>query len=415
MKYFLFLFVYCLVSLFIQRSGLFEIGIKRVYIHLIFLLKVTFGVIYTYAYASLFQATNVDVFNYFNDSAVLYELFFEDQSYFWELFFYNGGDTASHLQVYHDLTNYISNRGDYTIIRLHTFIRFISNGFIYTHLLIFNSLALIGLVHFYQFWKRRNENASLRLFVVISLFPSILLFASGLHKEAIITFCIGVLLNQIDRMTQLKWFDFISITLIAILFAFVRDYVFFLFVISVSLFYLSNKYFQGHIIAYSGLLILLLIPLSLLPNDYNWFYELINKRLAFQELSIGRSSYDMIHLYDVESYVFASLEAIYNGVFRPSWYPFKSVPNLIFASLNFLYISLFGVFYLRNQSKLEIRKEIRIVVLMSFILLFVYGFVVNNEGALARYKMQVWFLLTPLLANLLDQRIETKLSFLKKD
>lgn len=412
MKYLQFTLLFLIALTIIYKSSWFEIGVKRKYLLLIFSLKILIGATYTFLYANLFQATNVDVFNYFNDSAIVYDVLIHHTNHFWDLFTWVSDPVPPHLQVYFDQTGYLSNWGDFTIIRLHAIFRLITGGFIYSHIICFNLLSFIGLSYFYKFFRSICKGQSVRLFLCIYLFPSLLIFGSGLHKEGIVFFALGLIFYHFNQLilsnfkVNLRAIRSILIVFVSIvLLGFTRHYVLFSLLLIFTAWFLTDVLFKKNYTTFLLLFIGLIGSTLLLPDAYNWMELIIAKRMAFQGLDVGNSTFEMWSIKRSFSDIYILFEALYNGMLRPSVYPYKTFFNAFFAILNIFYLISFIYFvFIRRIGK--VHRYHLISITFGIALLMLYGLVVNNEGALARYKSQVWFLLVPVLATYLPRKIE---------
>ncbi len=195
--FYIFLFV-----VLIYRMNFFDSpGLSRAVISGIFILKIFFGVvlwaIYTYYYTD--RAT-ADIFKYFDDSKVMFDAIHKSPSDFFRLMTGIGNNTP-HFDIYYSqmhnwVRQYESNlyNDSHTIIRLNAFFRIFSLGHYQVHSIFMSFLSLSGLVALYKSFesllagKRRLAVAS------IFLFPSVLFWGSGVLKEGIIFFGIGMLI-----------------------------------------------------------------------------------------------------------------------------------------------------------------------------------------------------------------------------
>ena len=172
-----------------------------------FILKVLSGVflylIYTRYYTDRFTA---DIFKYFDDSLVIYSAAFENPSDFFRMMFGIGNDNAYFNDTYYDVMNnwnrpYGSSLGNdtHTIIRFNAMTRFISIGYYNVHSVILNFLSLIGLAGIFLFLKRLLPRSPRFLFVLVFLFPGVLFWGSGVLKEGLLFFGLGMILYCTTR------------------------------------------------------------------------------------------------------------------------------------------------------------------------------------------------------------------------
>ncbi|MBK8365647.1 MAG: hypothetical protein IPL24_18875 [Bacteroidetes bacterium] len=162
----------------------------------LFLLKIVAGIIlgliYTYHYTDI---KTTDTFKFFNDSAILYQSF---QSHPYDFFrMFTGIDAdAEELRSYYVQMNAWLNTNllfndNRTIIRLNAFFHFFSLGFYYIHVVFLNFLSFIGLFCLYKVFEKECPERK-RTFDLYFLLPSTLFWGSGLLKDGLLLFGMGV-------------------------------------------------------------------------------------------------------------------------------------------------------------------------------------------------------------------------------
>jgi len=263
---------------------------------------------------------------------------------------------------------------------------------------------LIGIVSLYKcllkFYPEKASNG----FVLLSLFPSILIFGSGLHKEGVLLFLLGIFSLFFLRANGINLvFSIFAMILMTQLRSYVAGIIFL-----GLLFLLINLLFNDRK-KISGLLFVLIGVIGVLIFKSSLFQEIVEKRNAFQALSDGNSSFYLLPLNMEWPFIlFYISETLYNAIFRPSIFPFKSMFNLVLAGLNLMYLLLI-VLVLINCRNFKIDAFRLFCLIVSTAILISIAMVVNNEGAIARYKMQVWLFLIPYLMVLLPKGLLDKL------
>lgn len=135
------------------------------------------------------------------------------------------------------------------IIRVNSVIHFFSLGNVYVHVLIFSFIGFLGSLLLYLAFIGQTE--SFKLFAIaIFLLPSVGLFGSGLTKESILIFSIGLLFWSVQGL--LKRYT-------------MRHFVFFLIAVLLCLF---NK-------PYTGLVIIPIIVLLFIGKQLQWKKHLL--------------------------------------------------------------------------------------------------------------------------------------------
>ncbi|MFT5279478.1 MAG: hypothetical protein ACI9P8_001115 [Bacteroidia bacterium] len=206
-----------------------------------FLLKVLSGVflylIYTRYYTDRFTA---DIFKYFDDSMVIYSAVFDNPSDFFRMMCGIGNDNAYFNDTYYDVMNnwnrpYGSSLGNdtHSIIRFNAITRFISLGYYNVHSVVLNFLSLIGLAGIFLFLKRLVPNTPRILFVLVFLFPGVLFWGSGVLKEGLLFFGLGMMLYCVtralpvseDEESEYRWVFWVGLILSFVFLTSVKSYV----------------------------------------------------------------------------------------------------------------------------------------------------------------------------------------------
>jgi hypothetical protein len=201
--------VYGLLMIFIiLRSSYFtKSGLSKQFLAVAFLAKIAGGMAYylLFLYYPPYQGTS-DAIRFFEDSASIFKAFHHDKMDFFSMISGIGDDHYYYQKYYKDIFNWYriyqteifnDNR---TIIRLNALIRIISMGYYPIHILIANFLSFMGLVGLYRFFiefykgKQDIDFYKGALAVLLFFFPSMLLWGSGVTKEALSLFGTGIFL-----------------------------------------------------------------------------------------------------------------------------------------------------------------------------------------------------------------------------
>lgn len=172
-----------------------------------FILKVLSGVLLYLIYTRYYtDRSTADIFKYFDDSLVLYNAAFEKPLDFLKMMFSFRNDNAYFNDTYYDVMNnwnrpYGSSLGNdtHTIIRFNALTRFISLGYYNVHSVILNFLSLMGLAGIFHFLKRLVPSTPRFLFLLVFLFPGVMFWGSGVLKEGLLFFGLGMMLYSVVR------------------------------------------------------------------------------------------------------------------------------------------------------------------------------------------------------------------------
>lgn len=192
----------------ISRMSFFrELGVSVRWIQGAFVLKVLSGVflylIYTRYYT---DRSTADIFKYFDDSAILFNAAFENPGDFLRMITGVGNDSTYFNDTYYSVMNHWNrsygvamSNDTHSIIRFNALARFFSLGYYNVHSVILNFLSLIGLSGILIFLKRLVPNHSRMLFLVVFLLPGVMFWGSGVLKEGLLFFGLGMLLYSFTR------------------------------------------------------------------------------------------------------------------------------------------------------------------------------------------------------------------------
>ena len=393
----------------LKKIDFFKInGIKKNYILLAFSIQVLAGfilyIIYTQYYTERYSA---DIFKYYDDSLVLYNTFFSNPLDFFKIIIGIDCDSKYYLINYfsemnHWYTSYENSLMDESrlLIRLNAILNVIgfkSYGF---NLISFIFIGFLGKIlitrNLVKYYKRLNP---IILFWGLILFPSIMLWSSGILKEPLIIFSIGLILQSFGVYNNKKWFSLILVVFgLAIIFK-VKFYVFICFLPALVSFAISQNWKIKPlkvITLISIFLNFLLVILSTLKNSYNPLVILSNKQNDFiklAEILNAGSSFKMASIDPNFISFFSSIPmGIINGFFRPFPTDINKIIHVLPLIENiFLYVLIIYLVYKLFSLKINFEKVYLNVLLNSVffisLLFTITGLSTPVIGALVRYKL----------------------------
>lgn len=174
----------------------------------LFLLKVLAGAalwaVYTWVYT---DRTYADVFKYFDDSAVMFSALPERPLDFLRMLCGVRNDSPYFDERYYMVMNnwyreFESNMHNdaHTIIRFNAALRLLSFGEFHVHTVFAAFLSLTGLLALYRAFVDFLPGRERLLMVATFLLPSVLFWGSGVIKESLLFFGLGLLLWQALKM-----------------------------------------------------------------------------------------------------------------------------------------------------------------------------------------------------------------------
>ncbi|MEO5571611.1 MAG: hypothetical protein ABIT08_16840 [Bacteroidia bacterium] len=415
----------------ISKWSFFSIeGISKKSLQLVFILKTISGfilsLIYTYYYTDRLYA---DCFKFFDDSKVIYDLFLTDTKTFFQFMLGLPHDNSTYMNYSNVMNNWWNKYNLYnenrTIIRLNVLIRFFSLGYYQVHNVFFCFLSFTGLVAIAKLFLNELKDFKKLIFIFVFLFPSVVFWGSGVLKEGLIFFCIGMALYFMTRFFEnnnKKTLNLFLILFFSVMLLFVKVHVFFIFLpcyISFGLSIKNRKHIALKFIITSLLFFLFLLSAPLFSRNLNFLHYLCAKQTEFIHLAETVKAGSIIYIQPLQPTVWSLLKnspiAFYNSMFRPNLLDSHS-PFILLAALENIFIICFGISALISMSK----KKINASPLFYFSIIFVLalftlvGLITPVMGAIVRYKvLGVPFLFFIFLSFVDKEKFIKRFPFLK--
>lgn len=386
----------------IQKTSFFEDAIiPRYWFILLFSLKIFVGMIliwtYTYYYKNLYTA---DLYKYFYDSEVIFSALKKAPLDYIKMLFAID-DQRFEATYYDEMKHWYRTYGSrnfsdsHVIIRFNAFVRLFSFGSVYVHNIFINFMSLIGLTALFNLFKPHFPKLKKLLFGVIFMIPSALFWGSGLLKESILFFSIGLFLFHANEL--LIRFKLLSIILVLITSTFII-YTKYYIILALGLPILANVlqkllFKKSLLTSYLGALIIGATSILLLHNlgiINNPVEVLTNKQtdfMRFVKVMPTNSTVDIPRIYDVKSMLLNTPHALLNTFVRPFLWESNSFLMLIYSMENL------AILFFITLCLFFAKKEVRITPLMwlcitfVLILFIITGLTVPVFGAIARYKV----------------------------
>lgn len=414
-------------------------GITKKTISLLFLLKLIFGfalwAIYTFYYTD--RAT-ADIYKYFDDSKVIYNTLKTNPIDYFKILFGIGNNTPEFDHYYSEM-NYWARKVDssiyndsHTIIRFNALVRLFSFGYYNVHTVVICFLSSIGLTAIYKTFVTHLQDKKRELLFAVFLLPSVLFWGSGVLKEGLIFFALGLLIYYSNKLFSVKAIVICLAT--ALLLAFSKFYVWLAIFPSIALLVWTNKTSPQKVV-YKFLLIVLFIGaiglnIDSFTNIQNPLVTLSQKQYEFNLLASGQLTdanhnpipvaNSIIEINKLEptfySFLKNSPEALVNTFLRPYIWELKS-PLMLLSGIETLLIILFLFFSLLFIKSLKKIKWEYLLFCVSFVVIqfLIIGETTPILGAITRYKtIALPFLLIAFLFILDKEKLLKKMPFLKK-
>ncbi len=389
---------------FISRLRFFETpGLSRRVLMSVFLLKILAGTvllaIYTYYYKV--QST-ADVYKYFKDGKVMFDAIHTNPGDYFQMLLGIGNDNAHFTPYYNQMNNwyrvYESNlyNDSHTIIRFNALTMLFSGGYMGVHTVFMCFLSMVGLTALYKAFAATIKDNRELLAVGIFLIPSVLFWGSGILKEGILFFAIGLAVYNLEKLLdrKAKWYSwFVFMLALAIMF-FCKMYVLIALlpgIIAHSWVRLTgNKriYLKYALVMAVCTIAAVNIKLVLPKNDF--LETLAEKQRDFMGLAESMKSGSIIHINRLEptfkSFMLNAPEAFFNTLLRPFVWEAKSAFEWM-AALENLFLLAFIIYALVKFNFNKLSQPLVPFCLTFVLALFILsGIATPVVGALVRYK-----------------------------
>jgi hypothetical protein len=414
-------------------------GISRRAISGVFILKIIAGLalwaIYTFYYTDRSMA---DIYKYFDDSKILFDALSVRPVDYLKMLTGIGNNTPAFDHYYSEM-HYWARKIDsgiyndsHTIIRFNAFIRLFSFGYYNVHTVFICFLSLLGLTAIYKTFDTHLQDKKRELFFAVFFLPSVLFWGSGVLKEGLIFFALGMLIYYATKLFSLK--SILICLGAAFLLAFSKFYVWLaIFPGLVFLVWINKTGTQKMLIKFS-LVILSISAVGLNIDSFtsvqNPFVTLSQKQFEFDQLASGNlrdannnpipvagSTIKIPKLEpNLASFIKNSPSALVNTFLRPYIRESKT-PMILLAGAETLFVLFIILISLLFMKPLKDIKWQYVLFCLSFV---IFQFLIIGEttpilGAIARYKtIALPFLVIAFLFIADKKKLNKKLPFYNK-
>ena len=397
------------ILFFLKRIDFFQInGIKKNHILFAFLSQVFAGYILYIIYSQYYtERYTADIFKYYDDSLVLYNTFFSNPLDFFKIIIGIDCDSEDYLINYfsemnHWDTSYKNSLMDESrlLIRLNAILNIIGFKSYSFNLISFVFIGFLGKFlitkNLVKFYKSINP---IILFLGLILFPSLMLWSSGILKEPLIIFSIGLILQSFGVYNSKKMSSLILVFFGLLIIFKLKFYVFICFLPALISFLICQnwKIKPLKVITITSIsLNILLVILSTLKNSYNPLEILSNKQNDFiklAEIFNAGSSFKMVPMDpNFNSFLSSIPMGVINGFFRPFPSDINKIIHILPLIENiFLYVLIIYLFYKLFSLKIKLETVYLNALLNSVffisLLFIITGLSTPVIGALVRYKL----------------------------
>lgn len=424
--------------MFIKKSKFFKnTNLKSTTLYILFFIKLISAyclfLVYTRYYT---DRSTADIFKYFDDSTWLFKNVFSKSpvNYFKIILGIHIDQPYIHYELKqtqywfkpHETNVFNDNR---TVIRFNLIIYLISLGYYHIHTLILCFLSFIGLTGIYKTFHKLFPQKTLILIICIYFLPSVLFWGSGILKESILLFSVGVFVYKLSEIVlhQNKSIsNYVIITVAFLLLTITKPYVILTLTPSIIAL-LTYHYFKKISILFHYIFVhLFCIVIALIINHYNSNLDVLGNIVYKQHdfLNVARDTHANSTIYveklsnNIYSFIHFSPLAFVNGFFRPTILELHSISYLPSILESTLLIFGFCLFLFKKRISLDINQKLIIYfsLFFSMFLALLIGLATPVLGAIVRYRVpylpflySTIFLAIPIPEFSFIKKIENKL------
>jgi len=395
----------------ILKTNLFDRnGIQRWHLGVLFMAKVLAGILYGHLHYKYLPGGDTSVF--FQQSKYLIRALEADQDLFLRLVF---GPNDLHpippelYRFVYALSNW-SDSGGYMMVRINAIFRLFSGGveaYYNVHVVFMSFLSLIGVYYIYLFFYAFIEGKKGFLPYIMFAIPSIVFWYSGVHKEGVVILSIGMVLHNSRRLYKkgLIFRNVFGLGIGILVLGLVRFYLLAILVPVLTAYYIVRYMKSPKPFAiYMSIFFLAFIFLGMLHwmvPEFSALGEAATKQSSFLK-NPGDTTFPIPRIGTSYWQMLLNIPyTIFNPLIRPI--PFDCNIGLCYIASVETYLLLIGILILLTRfsiSQLLKNNEALFCIFFSILVLAVIGLIVNNAGAIVRYRSIVLpFLFTGLFLS----------------
>ncbi|MFK7908153.1 MAG: hypothetical protein AB8B69_23685 [Chitinophagales bacterium] len=381
----------------------------------IYWLKVGAGCLYGYLH--LYYYNGGDTWSFLKDSHVVYSSFFDHPAYFFELIL---GPINRPIPDY--LAGYIevivgwTDWRNYRVLRIDAVIHLIAGNYYSVHVVFWAFLSFAGIVGLYRTFATYFPTKASLIALFLFCTPSIVFWSSGIHKDGLTLFCMGLMVYHFHQSLQ-KSFNAKRILIIffnGFFLVMLRPYAIGLLIPAMIACYWSFRQPKQILIKYLVVYFIAVMASQLISlySPFNIFAKIADTRYYFVEHSKGDADIDIAVL---EPTLWSMLQhspiALYNTLCRPHLGDVNSLRRALSMVETWAFLCLL-LLALLFRDKFPKKEQLAIFYFALFFSLSFYvfvGLIVDNLGAIVRYRTNALpFLLLIMLVIMDVEKIKVR-------
>jgi hypothetical protein len=407
------------------------VGLSRKTLSALFILKILFGLavwyVYTFYYTKRWQN---DVFKFFDDGAIMYSAIHQHPMHYFQMVLGINTDAIYLEPYYKQMANwykpwaaatYHNNR---IIIQFNALVHLFSFGYYNVHTVFMCFLSFIGLTAIYKTLVVFVQDKKMELTVAVFLIPSVLFWGSGVLKEGITLFSLGILVYffSLFVFTEKTINYFVWIVFSALILAFTKVYVFVALLPSlIALGLIKGFNIKRVFLTFLSIhLICFLVTVNLYRVKPEWdiLKVLQHKQWTLVALAENGNAGSLISTPSLKSNTLSFIKnspvGIVNTLFRPTILESKTIFMLVSSLENLLlfFLMLITLFFFKKPDK-EILPMFYTSMFFVVVLALLIGIVNPVLGSIVRFRIPLLPFFAYIFIVLLNkQKLLKKLPFL---
>jgi hypothetical protein len=294
------------------------------------------------------------------------------------------------------------------IIRVNAALRLFSFGNYHVHSIILNFIAFIGSVGMARFFLYFVKT-KWKVYVAVFFIPSVIFWSSGILKESLLLFAMGLFCYFLYRLVITKnWVNLLFLLFPFLLLMLLKFYVFVAFIPAILGWYFSETTrlkWKAFPLVF-GVLSIFAIILGAWDSSYNFIHILVRKQHDFINMSIAFRVNSAIQMDYLDENIFSILKAVPFGIINSLTRPWPlEIKNALFVPAmmeNLVLLVLITIVFIQKvKNPIRSSNFILFCFLFTFFLYAIIGISTPILGALVRYKIPAMpFLLIGVLSLL---------------
>lgn len=424
-----------IIGLIIKFSPFFRnipgIGFNLLFIF--FFVKCIVGFFYLYIYSHYYDSETADVYKYFHDGMIIVSAFKDNPLDYLRMV--TGIDSgAEHLNVYYSQMiswfrpwNEPAYNDNLIVIRFNAIVGLISGGSIGIHNVVANFLSFTGIIAILKFTVGKIHVTKLIIvFWGLLLFPSVLFWGSGILKESILFFSLGLFIYYSDKLIRDRENIILclaNILISAIILMLLKSYVILILIpLLATYFIIRNKEKKALILLYPAVFIIyagLFIIAGYFIPEYNPLTIIAEKQNSFvifsEHVEAGSIISSRLMKPEILSFLSFIPEGFWNTLSRPHFGDGNSILVLLAAFENLLiWILILIMLFFSDKSK-RFNQFFWLNVCFVIATFTFIGMVTPIYGGLVRYKIPALLFLWIAFIYIIDyERIKQLMILLSK-